>query len=286
MLIKLKSERKFDAAMAVMEARGACFCSGDAPDAPDYTEMAAASEKAAELGYDLGTQQLDESKRQYDENMAVAKPIVDAQTGLMKQSIDQGNDYYEYMKANQRPVEQALNAEAMAAGTEGKQQEAADRAEADSIRGLTKSQNIMVRQGLRYGMSPAALKKASEGLSATAASGIASATGAAREKEKAVGYAKKMDVAGLYRNLTGASHGSYGLALNAGNSATGNQMAPGQALMSGMAQGSGTIMQGSGQQIQGLSGILNSQTSYANANAPTDNTGAALGAVGGIAMAI
>ena len=251
-------------------------------DAPDYTPMANASEKAAELGYELGNKQLDESKRQYEENMGVIKPIIDAQTGLMNQSIAQGNDYYEYMKTNQRPVEAALNADAMASGGEAKQNEAAAQAEADSLRGLTKSQNIMVRQGLRYGLSPAALKKASEGLSATAASNIASAAGTARQKEEAEGYAKKMDVAGLYRNLTGASQGAYGLALNAGNSASGNQMAPGQALMNGMAQGNGTIMQGSGQNIQGLSGILNSQTSTYNSNSGSD-VGGILGGIGGLA---
>lgn len=256
---------------------------GDEPDAPDYSQMAAASEKAATLGYKLGTEQLTESKRQYDENMAVAKPIVEAQAGLARQSIEQGNDYYEYMKANQRPVEESLNAEAMAAGTEQKQEEAADKAQADSLQGFTKSANIVARQGLRYGASPEKLAKANNSMSASMASGIASAAGSAREKEAATGYAKKMDVAGLYRNLAGASQGSYGLALNAGNSATSNQMAPGQAKLNGMAQGTSTIMQGTGQQMQGLSSIMNTQAGIYNANQPTDNTGALIGAVGGVA---
>jgi hypothetical protein len=84
-----------------------------------------------------------------------------------------------------------------------------------------------------------------------------------------------MDVAGLYRGLSGASQGSYGLALNAGNSANQNQMAPGQALMSGMGQGASTIMQGSGQQISGLGSILSSQTSVYGQQMASAASGAA-----------
>mgnify|MGYP001766177991 CR=1 FL=1 len=276
--------------------RGGLVCfgggKGDSPDPPDYTPMAAASEKAAELGKELGDAQLAEAKRQYEENMRVAAPIVDEQLGLMKQTKAQGDDYYEYNKTRARPVEDAMNAEAMAAGSEAKQQEKADKAEADAMRGLTKSANIIARQGVRYGMSADKLNKAGEEMSAGMASGIAAARGAAREKEEATGFAKKADVAGLYRGLTGASQGSYGLAISAGNSANQNQMAPGQALLGGMAQGAGMQQTGMGQNIQGQSAILNSQTSAYNAGMSA-SAGEAAGqgqvvgaAIGGIAAAI
>lgn len=259
---------------------------GDTPDAPDYTPLATASKESAEIAAQLGREQLAENTRQYEKNMEVAQPIIDAQKAIMDQSIAQGNDYYEYMKSQQRPVEQALNAEAMAAGTEAKQQEAADRAEADSMRGLTKAANIIARQGIRYGLAPSAIKSRAGALSATAASGIASATGAAREQEKNVGYAKKLDVSGLYRGLPGASQGAYSVANNAGNSAVGNQNQTSAQYLNGMAAGTGTIMQGQQQRLSGLGSILNSQTSIYNSNQPTDNTGSIIGAVGGIAVAI
>lgn len=264
---------------------------GNSPSAPDYTPMANASEKAAELGYELGNRQLDEAQRQYAENMKVAAPIVEQQVGLTKQSMEQGNDYYNYMKENQRPVEARLNKEAMASGTEAKQQEMADKAEADSMQGFTKSANIMARQAARYGGGGDKFGKVATDMTVGQAQGIAAASGAAREKELATGYAKKMDVAGLYRNLTGASQGSYGLAISAGNSANANQAAPGQALLGGMAQGAGMQQTGAGQNIQGQSAILNSQTSIYNADqqaagAASAGLGSMLGAVGGIAVSI
>lgn len=282
-LIALRSS---DLAADLIDNTHACFCSGDSPDAPDYSQMAAASEKAAELGKELGDAQLAENKRQYDQNMEVAAPIIKAQTDIMNQSVTQGNDYYEYMKANQRPVESALNAEAMAAGSEAKQQEASDKAEADSLHGYTKAANIMLRQGSRYGLSPAKIKTNAGEMSTSMASNIAGASGLAREKEKTTGYAKKLDVAGLYRNLPGASQGAYSVATNAGNSAVGNQNQTSAQYMNGMNAGTNTIMQGQQQKINGLGTVLNNQTSYANANVPTDNTGSVLGAVGGIAAAL
>jgi len=288
---RLRKMQHCDIECERLESRRYCFGKSDAPAAPDYTATAAASEKAAELGAELGNKQLDESKRQYDENMKVAAPIVDAQLGLMKSQQEQGDDYYEYMKENQRPVEAKLNEEAMASGTAQSQQEAADQSEADSMRGFTKSANIVARQGARYGASADKMAQASTDMSAMQASGIASAAGAAREKDKATGYAKKMDVAGLYRNLTGASQGSYGLAIQAGNAANQNNMAPGQALAAGNAAGVGTIMQGSGQNIQGQSAILGSQTSIYNAGqsasaSSSAGMGSMIGGIGGIAVAI
>ena len=82
------------------------MCSSS-PPAPDFGPTAAASEKAAQLGYDLGKEQLTESQRQYDLNTAVAKPVVDAQLGIMGQTAQQGDDYYKYLQ-EYRPAERQL----------------------------------------------------------------------------------------------------------------------------------------------------------------------------------
>lgn len=80
---------------------------GDAPPPPDYTPVANASKEAAEISAQLGREQLDEAKRQYDQNMAVAQPVVNAQLEVMRQGLAQGNDYYNYQQ-NFRPLEQAM----------------------------------------------------------------------------------------------------------------------------------------------------------------------------------
>jgi len=111
------------------------------------------------------------------------------------------------------------------------------------------------------------------------AQGTAAAAGAAREREKTLGYAKKMDVAGLYRGLPGASQGAYGVALNAGNSANQNQQSPGNALIAGMGTAGNMTIAGQGQRLQGLGNVLNAQTNYAlNAGSQNNGFGALLGA--------
>ena len=238
---------------------------GSSPSAPDYGPTAAASEHAAVLGKELGDAQLAESTRQYNDNMKVAAPIVDAQLGMMTAQQAQGDDYYDYMVKNQRPVESALNTEAMAAGSQSKQDEASDKAQADTLNGYTRSLNIAARQGLRYGFSPEKLAAQAGTQAGSQATALATAANGARTKEKELGFAKKMDVAGLYRGLAGASTGAYGSAAAAGNSANSNQMAPGQALMGGMAQGANMQQTGMGQNLQGNLGILQSQGSVYSA---------------------
>lgn len=77
---------------------------GDAPAAPDYTPVAQASKESAEIMAGLGRDQLAESKRQYEENMAVAKPVVEAQQQIMSETARQGKDYYDYNTSTFRPL--------------------------------------------------------------------------------------------------------------------------------------------------------------------------------------
>lgn len=144
------------------------------------------------------------------------------------------------------------------------QEVAADKAMATARQGTTAQQNQLFRQGARYGLSSANLANAGGAMAATEGLGLASAANAAREKEKATQYAKKLDVAGLYKGMPSASQGAYGLANASGNSAVQNQMAPGAQYQTGMAQGAQTIGAGRSMLQSGLGGILNAQTSVYN----------------------
>ena len=96
-----------------LEQSGYCFGGkgGDAPDAPDYTPMANASKEAAQIAAASADNQLAENARQYDQNMAIAKPVINTQLGLMRQTKAQGDDYYNYGRSF-RPAEQAMLADA------------------------------------------------------------------------------------------------------------------------------------------------------------------------------
>lgn len=92
-----------------------CDCACAAP--PDYSPVANASKEAAEVMAQLGREQINEARRQYDTNLQVTRPVVDAQLELMRQGIQQGNDYYEYGRTF-RPLEQQMLRE-VSQGTEG-----------------------------------------------------------------------------------------------------------------------------------------------------------------------
>jgi hypothetical protein len=367
-------------------------------EAPNYQPVADASAQSAALASQLGQEQLAEAKRQYDLNMQVAKPVIDAELATMRQTQAQGADYYNYMVSQQRPIEQALNQSVLNYNGRQDQSEIRDisnryqagqrdmelarrnilsfeqntynqnnreralltggdtgiynarqqdieesvgRALADTRSGQASTTNQMIRQALRYGWSPDRLASiaGSQGLAmasqqAAAANGTRQAgiqnaralMGTAyemrnasdnamlaglvnnramqtegnqygiqgamtarnlRQSDSAREWARRLDVAGLYRGLPGASQGAYGLATAAGNSAVQNQMAPSSAMMTQNQNAFGTIMQGQQQQLQGLTGIMNSQTQMAGANAAGQGsmTGSVIGAAGTMAAA-
>jgi len=242
--------------------------------APDYTPMAQASEEAAQIAADQADRVLAESTRQYNRNMEIAQPIIEAQTGMMKSAQQQGDEYYDYWKTRARPVEDALNADAMASGTEAKQQEKVDRAVADSQGGFTRALNQTIRQGKRYGMTPVA---ATGAMTVQQAANTAGAATTARDKEIALGTAKKLDVAGLYRGMPGASTGAYSSANQSGNSAVNNSTTVGNTMTNGTTAAAGLTMQGQGMRISGIGNMLGMQTSAYNAE---QNSPSSMGGIG------
>lgn len=243
---------------------------GDAPPPPDYTPMANASKEAAEIGAQLGREQLAENRRQYDQNMEVARPIIDKQAELMDQTKAQGDDYYNYNKSTFRPIEESLAEEAESGtsrydtntGVRTNVEQEASRAAADVASAGANADAQGERALLSMGVNPNSGKFAAMkvGLGLTKAAMKAGAQTNARQKAVAMDYAKRLDITGMGRGLPGASQGAYGIALNAGNSAVGNQNATSGQYIQGMNAGSSTIMQGQGLRVQGLGSILNSQT--------------------------
>lgn len=459
-------------------------------DAPDYTPLAQASEKAAQIAADLGEKQLAENQRQYDNNIAIAAPVVQSQVNLSNQQIAQGNDYYNYMKQNSRPVEQSLYYESMGftpeeiaqieasrtreitafnekantpvpvsyqvptysmaqdiptgavkgsevgsytikntapkptsgnladiaswkptvsvkadpdsyyiknadgtykqvtvgqkviegtktvnqnvaqdtskllqetpetdalqaqlAATASERLKAADATErqkitnlntnlatrigesdvdvylrnkdsidaetaqavADARAGFTNTANTVMRQGLRYGFSPAKLAAASATTGTDQATKQAAAATSTRKaatqtmydrgvgesgqlltggvtdrnnkiQDTSLATAKKLDVAGLYRNLPGASQGAYNTSIAAGNSAVANNAQAGNSLTNANQGAANTILSGQQLKLNGLGNIVNSQTSAYNNQGDDSAIWGALGSVAGAAI--
>ncbi|MFZ6813527.1 hypothetical protein ACO0K3_03600 [Undibacterium sp. Rencai35W] len=122
------------------------------------------------------------------------------------------------------------------------------------------------------------------GLNTAAIDKIATVASTARDlrrQDEATDMAKKLDVAGMYSGMTGASAGAYSQANTSGNSAVGNQNSTAGQYLNGMNAGTNTILTGQQAAMGGLGSILSSQTSVYN-NSQGEGFGAILGGVGGV----
>ena len=248
--------------------------------APDYTPLANASKEAAEIMRGLGEKQLAFSEKMYNENSPLLKDIATKQGAMMDQQMAQGKDYYDYLKDTYRPVEKGIVADALSFDTDAYRNSLATKAAADSGVAFNRTRQANERAMASMGVNPNSARF--QGIGSQAAlmqsANRAGAMTGARERAQQTGYARKLDAAGLGRNLSGASTAAYGSAANAGNSAGANYQSAGLNYMSGMNQGAATIGSGQNMQLSGLGNVLNSQTQMAMSG----NENSVLGDLGGL----
>ena len=248
--------------------------------APDYGPLADAANRAADVMGHLGQQQIDFSRRMYDENAPMLRDIAEKQGLMMDQQMEQGKDYYDYQVNTFRPLEQGLVADAQSFDTDAMRNKLATKAAADAGTAFNRTRQANERAMASMGVNPNSGRF--QGLGAQSAlmqsANRAGAMTGARERAQQLGYAKKLDAAGLGRNLSGASTAAYGSAANAGNSAGANYQSAGLNYMSGMNQGAATIGSGQNMQLSGLGNVLNSQTQMAMSG----NENSVLGDLGGL----
>ena len=242
-----------------------------APDPPDYSQMAKASEESARIMAGLGREQLAFSKQQYTDLLPFMQGIANDQRSAMQQQMGQAKEYYDYQMGTFRPVEQKMVADALAFNTDAKREELAQQAAADAGQAFAQTQAGNERAMASMGVNPnsgrfAGQQRASElGLAANKANAMTST----RRQAEQLGQARLVDAVGLGRGLAGASSGAYAGAMNAGNSAGNNLQQPGVLYMQGLGQAANTYNQGFNTQMQGLGQIMQTQGSmYSNYSDP------------------
>lgn len=228
--------------------------------APDYTPMQA-----------LGREQLDFAKQQYAEMKPLAEKIAASQIAAQDQQMQQAQDYYAYQQNTFRPVEQGLVADAQRFNTEAYKEGLARDAAAAAGRAFGVTQAASQRSQASMGVNPAsgrAMAMANQSNLGLAA-GRASAMTTARTQADQMGWARRMDVTGLGRNLAGASTAAYQGATGAGTAGMNTSMAPGSQYQQGL-QNTG----------QTYGTVLNNQVNQKNAamNAQGEMFGSILGA--------
>jgi len=236
--------------------------------APDYGPLAQASKEAAAIMAGVANDQLAFGKLQYEESKPFLQDIARAQTAAMEQQYQHGKDYYDYQVNTFRPLEQGLVADAENFNTDAYRNELAAKAAADAGLAFNRTRQSNERAMASMGVNPNSGKY--QALGAQSALGLAANRSAAmtgtRQQARDIGWAKRMDAAGLGRNLAGASTAAYGAATNAGNAGGQNFQAPGAAMQAAYGQYGNSMASGQNMQIQGLSNVLNAQTQYATSN--------------------
>jgi hypothetical protein len=239
---------------------------GKSQPAPDYSAMAAATERGIATADRLGNRQMDFAQRQYDEMKPLAERIYNQQLTAQDQQMRQAQDYYDYQQKTFRPVEQGLVADAQRFNTDAYKEGLARDASAAAGRAFGTTQAMSQRANASMGINPNSGRAMSMSNQSNLglAAGRANAMTGARNQADQLGFARRMDVTGLGRNLAGASAAAYGGANNSGSVGLNSAMAPGNQYSSAYGQGANYRMGGANMGIQGQANILNSQTSTFN----------------------
>lgn len=262
---------------------------GKSQPAPDYSAMAAATQRGVDVAERLGTRQMDFAQRQYEEMKPLAERVAATQIAAQNQQMAQAKDYYDYNVGTFRPLEQGLVADAQKFNTESYREQLAQKAAADVQQAFQGAQSTAMRNATRMGINPnsGAFGAASNANALKLAAATAGAQTGARTQAEQMGWARRLDAAGLGRGLAGASSAAYAGATGAGSAGLNSAMSAGNQYSQAFGQGAQYGIQGAQMGIQGQGQILNSQTSAFNAglNAQGELMGGLVGAGGKLGVA-
>jgi hypothetical protein len=219
--------------------------------------LAGQADRAAQLSYDLGQDQLAFSRQQYEEMSPLARQVAESQLAAQDEQMRQGRDYYDYMTSTFRPIEQGLARDAEAFNTEAYRNQLAEQAAADAATAFRNVQGQTSRGFSRMGVGPgsgAAMAQMNQNALGLASMRAGAMTGARQQAEQ-MGFARRLDVTGLGRNLPGASTAAYGAATQAGTAGLQSAATPGQTFVGNMGSAANTMLAGSGQALNAYSAL-------------------------------
>ena len=204
---------------------------GKSQPAPDYSGM----ERVAR-------EQLNFSKQQYADMKPIVSQIAEQQIAAQDQQMTQAADYYQYQQETFRPLEQGLVADAENFDTEAYRQSQAGEASAAAARAFGTARGSNARFQAARGVNPNSGAARGAGLQTQLQEAAMRAQGmtGARNQAQQLGYARKLDAAGLGRGLAGASSAAYGGATNAGSQASNVAQSAGNNYQSGLANAGST----------------------------------------------
>lgn len=259
-----------------------------APAPPDYSQVAAASEKAAELQYKLGQEQLAWAREQYERDSSIYNTIVSGFLSDMKETSEQAAKDRAFYEDYFQPLEKSLAEDAATYDTPERRAKEMGAAQSEVAMQFNAQRENAQRELEAYGIDPSSTRYAALdiGVRTAQAAAQAAAGTAASNRVEDNARALRSEAINVGRGYPGQITGAYQVSQGAGQGAgglTGQATQVGAGTM-GTAQG----YMGLGNQSVGTWGnTLN--MSYQNqldrwkANQQSSGWGAALGLIGGIA---
>lgn len=297
----LKKKTRFDVILSLAVAgRNICHCSDSPPPAPDpnpgLIASAQASERVGLESVELGRQQLAWSKELSTEQLDLSRKVVQQQLDIGEQNQALAVEDRDRFRTTFGALEDKMVADAQEYDTPAQQEVAAGKANADVIQAYDKQRGMSRRSLMSFGVDPGSGKALAEErrTGVTQAAVSAGAQNKARDDTKALGWARKLDVTSLGRGLPAQASTSYGIALNAGNSAVSNMNNTANSAIAGNDSARGWFNTGVGaygtagniygSEYQGRLGAWNSAN--ASSAAESAGTGQLIGTAATIGIAI
>lgn len=126
----------------------------DAPAAPDYSQIAAASEKSANLAFQVAQDQLAWAKEQYAHNSAITDTVVDSALGQMDQAGQWAAEDRSRYENIYQPLEEQQAADAQDWASPERKEAAAGAAEADVAQQFESARQSATQKLEQFGVDP------------------------------------------------------------------------------------------------------------------------------------
>ena len=273
--MKMKLRRGECWQAARLDSAGYAFC-GDPcsePEAPDYSGIASANEKSAQLAAQAANNQLAFSREQYDflkpyiqKQLETGQSVAAQQQTDAAKASERADQQWEQYQTTFQPIEEQMAKEAMDYGNAADQERAAGQAATDVSQQFQSQRAAAQRQLMSMGVKPNAgnFMAAEREMDASEAAARAAAMTGTRQSVKDKGVSLRAGAAAFGRNQTNTAGQQVGLSTGSGSAAT---QSAGAGVGSTMAAGS-QVAGGYGAQIGaansamqanlGLGGLMNS----------------------------
>jgi hypothetical protein len=196
------------------------FGKTSAPKAPDYSGLVQASEDQAQKEFDLGQEQLDFYKDQYNTYLPYVTDYLTSTTKTSDENRDRANEYYDYYKSEYKPLETKFVDQVNDYASPTRTATKAGAAEADVANQYEASRKSALSSLESYGIDPSQTRYGALDLSSRVAQArdTAAAGTKSRLNTEAVGLGLEGEAIKTGRGYAPDVSGAYDTATKAGSS--------------------------------------------------------------------